>query len=603
MRQFLSLVLFIASIPLIQGQALDAIPFEPLGPPDTLRSVAAVRALEATGQVVYAAERRIAGTAEDAVEPWIVLVKPWNAAWLVYTLPVWRERQGEFKVLGFTEDGHYLRLSQWSGHLSRGYEISATDLYLIDLERAAFATLNTHRWEQAWNTDDTTDLHGHISIDSAVVTITSDHVYVINGCVEDGVPVPCERSGAAYAITATALVLDPMIDVAPVAAHDQDPPAPLTAYDLERLERTDRMCPRYQGPHNAHVALDSTDRMRLLQQEGSRYRSCVLRYGARLPDAQGAVITLYCDRDDDHDLLWLAYDNAGTLVGFDTLASQWGDGQLIRWECASVDAYGRLQVVVMEEETLRDEVDTMAYRRDTLMYEVRPLGISILEDEGEVRDTYVLERIPLDLTGRWVEKHGANDRGARQWRSVKELIAPDRRVLQSASGDLNRDGAEDHVFVLTDAEDSGARDLLIAFTAADRGRFVQHALLEDFLPDKRSGGFHDPIGEEGISGISIQADTLVIRQFGGSAWKWQSEAKYVFDAPLQDLYLVEERGRSYHAPSLETQDAELAELESFRTRSRLNTGQLERYTELKKMVADAAWKVERFLMGAKPMRP
>lgn len=600
-RNFLQSVLLASSVLDALAQTPDSIPFEPLEAPDTLRTLEAVRALEASHQVVHASEHRIAGTADEAKEPWMLLAEPWNDRWLVYALPVWREAQSGFEVLGFTEDGRYLRISQWSGHLARGHEISEADLYLVDLEQASFATINTHRFEQVWNTEDTTDLHGHITIDTTVLSITSDHVYLSCGCLLDGIPSPCEWTGGAYSITRTALVLDPSISVATIPQHNTGTRAPLTERDLLSLVRSERLCPSYHGPHAGLTELDSADRDRLLQHEKFRYTGSVLRYAARLPDAQGPVITLYCDRDDDHDLLWLAFDDTGRLVGLDTLASQWGDGQLARWECATVDAHGRLHVVAMEEETLRDEVDTMAYRRDTLIYAVRPMGIGVPGDDGEVHDTYRLERVPENLTSRWVEKHAVSDRGPHAWNSVKALIPADRRVLQAASGDLDRDGAEDHVFVLTDVEDSGPRDLLIAFTAADRGRFVPHALLNELLPDKSSGGFHDPIGEVGYSGVSVTGDTLIIAQFGGSAWKWQSVSKYLFDAARNGFFLVEERGRYYHAPSLETQDAELAELEHLRTRTGLSEEQSGRYAELQKMVSEAAWKVTRYPPGERPL--
>lgn len=603
MRSLLLLFLVAGPIRNAVAQLPDSIFFEPLEAPDTMRTLDAVRALELERQLIHADERRISEPPDQFVDPSISLVKPWGEAWLAYPVPVWREPGSDFEVLGFTDDGRYLRIAQWSGHLGRGFEVSEVELYLVDLEQASFATINTYRFEQAWNVEDTTDLHGHITIDTTTVSVAGDHVYLSCGCLLDGDPVPCEWTGAAYTITRRALVRDPSISVANIATTVTDPPSPLTAHDLVALDRSERLCPRYHGPNAGRTELDSTDRDRLLQHEQIRYTGCVLSYAARLPDAQGAVITIYCDRDDDHDLLWLAYDKSGRLVGLDTLASQWGDGQLARWECATVDVYGRLLVQVMEEETLRDETDTMAYRRDTLVFEVRPIGNGVLGDDGEVRNTYELERVPVDLTGHWVEKHAASDRGPHAWHSVNALIPPDRRVLQAASGDLNRDGAEDHVFVLTNAEDNGPRDLLIAFTAADRGRFVQHTLLNGFLPDKSSGGFHDPIGEEGLSGLSISADTLVIAQFGGSAWKWQNISKYLYDPTHNGFFLVEERGRYFHAPSLESQDEELAELETERTRSVLSREQQERYADLKKMVADAAWKVERFPMGSKPMVP
>mgnify|MGYP007070992084 CR=1 FL=1 len=342
---------------------------------------------------------------------------------------------------------------------------------------------------------------------------------------------------------------------------------------------------------------------RLLQDQLPRYTGCTLRRGVRLPHGSGIRIALHCDSEDDHDLLWLAYDNTGALVGLDTLASCYGDGQLAVRACIHLDVYGRLLIEEMEERTLRDGTDTVAYGRDTLEFEIRTSEEGVLDANGELRYIYRTERVPVDLTAHWVEKHGVNERGPYAWRSVKALLPVGRRVLLTASGDLNRDGAADHVLVLTDAEDSGERDLLIAFTSADRGSFQPRAMLKAFLPDKESGGFHDPIGEEGISGISVTGDTLTIAQFGGSAWKWQNVSKYVYDAVRNGFFLVEERGRTYHAPSLETQDEELSELEQVRANAALNEEQRERYAQLKKMVADAAWKVTRFPLGEKPMQP
>ncbi|MCB9165058.1 MAG: hypothetical protein H6592_11630 [Flavobacteriales bacterium] len=175
-------------------------------------------------------------------------------------------------------------------------------------------------------------------------------------------------------------------------------------------------------------------------------------------------------------------------------------------------------------------------------------------------------------------------------------------MLQQATGDLDRDGAEDHVLVLTNAADDGARDLLIAFTAADRGRFVQHALLREFLPGKHDGGFHDPIGEEGISGIGIQSDTLLITQFGGSAWKWMSTDKYVYDASRKAFYLVESGGRSFHASGEEGQAEERMELETLSAKQKLNKEQAARLAALKELAEKVTWKTTRYPLGTKPMR-
>jgi hypothetical protein len=386
--------------------------------------------------------------------------------------------------------------------------------------------------------------------------------------------------------------------------NNQDPPAPLKPEDLFAFRTTDRLCPQHYGPSVGLLSMDSALRARLLQEEAPRFARAELRLFARLPDAQGPRIALLCSSNDDHDLLWLSYDAAGRLNGLDTLASDFGDGQQHRSECAYFDAYGTLMVLVADEETLRDEVDSMAYLRDTLLYEVRVVAqAQVGVENGEARHRYGLERLPRDLSARWVEKHAVNDPGPYRWRSVEELIPKDRIILQVASGNLNGDGYPDHVFVLTNGPDDGERDLLIAFTAPDASGFVLHALLPGFLPDRNSGGFHDPIGEEGISGLTISADSLVIHQFGGSAWKWEKRAVYRYSSSYHGFSLVREQSRSYHAPTISTLDDELRSFTEAAQQGRaLTAEESERFAELRKAEAAYRWKVITYALGEKPMR-
>ncbi len=389
-----------------------------------------------------------------------------------------------------------------------------------------------------------------------------------------------------------------------ILTNSQDPPAPLKSEDLFAFRATDRLCPQQYGPEIGLHSLDSAARVRLLQEEAPRYAHAELRLFARLPDAQGPRIALLCSSNDDHDLLWLSYDATGRLNGLDTLASDFGDGQQHRSECAYFDVYGTLTVMVTDQETLRDEVDSMAYLRDTLMVEVRVIAqAQIGAENGEARHHYGLERLPRDLSARWVEKHAVNDPGPYRWRSVKELIPKDRRILQAASGNLNGDGYTDHVFVLTNGPDDGERDLLIAFTAPDASGFVLHALLPGFLPDRNSGGFHDPIGEEGISGLSISADSLVIHQFGGSAWKWEQRAVYRYSSTYNGFSLVREQSRSYHAPTISHMDDELRAFDEAEKLGRVLTlEEKERLAELREAEETYRWKVITYALGEKPMR-
>ncbi|HRH69206.1 MAG TPA: hypothetical protein PLB89_06860 [Flavobacteriales bacterium] len=601
MRAILFLLLLSALSACATSAPKDRIPFVPLEAPQVLRSAADVVLLKRTDPVVDADTRTISTPEEPLVDGNATLLKRSGEQWLAYALPLFKDRQNHFELQRITSDGRFLIAEQRTTEFTRGHEYLQVDLYLIDLEQLTYASLTTLLDNFEWEFDDKGVQHDHRTRDSSVVSITSSHIHLVNGCTVNGDPVPCESPSISYLITTEALVPDSSISISPVADGASQLPAPPGGWDRYTLRRNQRLCPGRTPENMDRLLVNDAARTELMQHTSGKYAGATLRFGDKLPFDNGLRITLLCERDDDHDLLWLTYDRMGQLQGVDTLASTFGDGQYEVQECIYLNPYGQLLVESVYRETLRDEVDTMAYRCDTLVYEPVVEGTADADENGELKQGYQLRRRAMDLTRCWVEKHAVNDRGPFSWHSVRELIPADRRVLQAASGDLDRDGADDHVFVLTNAADDGPRDLLIAFTAPDRGRFVLHDLLQGFLPDKKSGGFHDPIGEEGISGIRISADTLVITQFGGSAWKYTSTDKYVHDASRKAFYLVESGGRSFHAPSEDRQAEELQELEALSNKQKLNKEQAARYAELKELAEKATWKVTKYLVGTRPM--
>jgi len=581
----------------------DSIPMAPLDSPDTLCTAAALAALMRSSPVADADAHSITEPAEPQEEGSAMLVKRSGARWLAFPLPLYKDRQNSFELQRFTPDGRFLIAEQRSMNFTRGQEYHQVESFLIDLERLTYASVTTLADSFEWEIDDQEVQHDHRTRDSSVVRITDTHIHLTNGCTVNGTSVPCEAPSISYRITPGALVPDGGISIAPARSGAGQLPAPPGGWDRHALRLNQRLCPGLDHGNMARPLVEERARAELLQHALATYAGATLRYGAKLPFENGLRVALLCDRDDDHDLLWLTYDQLGQLQGVDTLASTFGDGQYAVSECISLNPYGQLLVESVHNETLRDEVDTMSYRCDTLVYEPVIEQTGFLVDSGEVQYRYQLRRRPVDLTRCWVEKHPVNRHPPYHWHSLREVMPAGRVVFQQASGDLSGDGAEDHALVLTNEADDGPRDLLIAFTAQDRGRFVQHALLTDFLPGRSDGGFHDPIGEEGISGVSIQADTLVITQFGGSAWKWISADKYVYDASRKAFYLVESGGRSFHASSEESQAEELEELEALRKEQKLNRDQAARHAELKALGEKARWKATRYPLGTRPMGP
>jgi len=269
---------------------------------------------------------------------------------------------------------------------------------------------------------------------------------------------------------------------------------PLLERDIFISHTAGRLCPRSHGPRSGLWPLDSADRVRILQEQATHYIGSDLYLFAKLPPAgsRDRRMTMLCRNDDGHDLLWISHGPDGRLNGLDTLASYYGDGQESVEECAYYDAYGRLMEERMEEATLRDDVDTMTYQLDTLLYECRVTIKAFDADSSgdHVVARYGLVRVPEDLTRRWVATHPVNYPEKRRLWPVRSLIPVDRRVLLAASGDLDGDRVHDHVFVLAPKGDDADRDLLIAFTT--RYGFVRKALLPGLIPGRAGGGFHDP---------------------------------------------------------------------------------------------------------------
>ncbi|MBL7984133.1 MAG: hypothetical protein JNM91_04005 [Flavobacteriales bacterium] len=587
--------------------AQDRFGFRALERPDTL-SAEAFAQLQLTHDLVHAVDHRITLATEAGEERHAGLVRPWGQRWLVYPLANGSNREG-YTLEGFTEDGRFLRMRTWSANVVRGHENHTAELQLVDLERAVYVAIPTSVYERTWQPIAETDsTRYHTSLDTAVVDISAQLVTIRNGCSVDGRPAPCTHPGGLYVFTPEGLVREEAMAASDAAAsavtaEPATPPLPLRETDVFPFQAADRLCPMYYGPNAGLWPMNAEDRARFLQQEAARYAHDELFLFAQLPAAMGPRITILCSNNDAYDLLWVSYDASGRLNGLDTLASLYGDGQEHTEECAAYDPHGMLTVRVINKETLRDEADTMAYALDTLVYEVRVEAVGILgEEQGETRYRYGLQRLPLDLTARWVECNGADDKGPYRWRSLKDLIPTDRRVFQQASGDLDRDGRTDHVLVLTNADDDGDRDLLIVFTSPDACGFVQQAFLPGFLPSRGSGGFHDPIGEEGLSGISIQGDSLVVHLFGGSAWKWEEHSVYRYAPTLNDFYLVRQESRSYHAPSVSNLQEDLRYFEELSASRPLTAEEKEELAKVRKTEEAYRWKGTTYALGQKPMR-
>jgi hypothetical protein len=351
------------------------------------------------------------------------------------------------------------------------------------------------------------------------------------------------------------------------------------------------------------IPLTDTDRATYLQRYAAQYTDAALYFCSILRCGEGnPTITLLNLRDDDHDLLWLSYDIYGRMNGLDTLISSYGDGQLTTTEIAYRDQYGSLLIAQVRHETFRDEQDTMAYMIDTLIFQSSSSRVDEVPTDPNVPpEHYSLMREPRDLTRHWMEQFANSAPTKVERRSLMSVVPPGKQVFQVAIGDLNGDSWNDYALVLQDDPD-GVRDLQIVFTVHDGRGFAQQALYAGLLPDRHSGGFHDPIGEPGLSGISIEGGHLVIARFEGSAWKSESRQEFTYSPKLDGFFLTLEQGRSYHAPTVDVMDAELASYEAMQQQGKaLSAEEVERVAFLRKMKEDYMYKPVHYPIGNKPL--
>lgn len=118
-------------------------------------------------------------------------------------------------------------------------------------------------------------------------------------------------------------------------------------------------------------------------------------------------------------------------------------------------------------------------------------------------------------------------------------------LLDSASGDLNRDAYKDMVLILkNDAEQVNSdttRPLLLLAGGAD-GLYKLHEQNDNVVLCAGCGGvFGDP-----YRGITIRHGYFSIEHYGGSGWRWTRIITFKFDTTAKRFKLHRDAGVSFH---------------------------------------------------------
>ena len=135
--------------------------------------------------------------------------------------------------------------------------------------------------------------------------------------------------------------------------------------------------------------------------------------------------------------------------------------------------------------------------------------------------------------------------GFAQTNTLNSFVAKDFTILDSASGDLNKDGFRDVVLILKNSfeENNGdtTRPLLIlhgnktkTYTLAAKN---EHAVLCQGC----GGVFGDP-----YENVVIKNNYFSVEHYGGSNWRWTRIITFKYDVKKKQYVLHKDAGDSYY---------------------------------------------------------
>ena len=139
-----------------------------------------------------------------------------------------------------------------------------------------------------------------------------------------------------------------------------------------------------------------------------------------------------------------------------------------------------------------------------------------------------------------------------QFKNLKQIIPQDFTILDSASGDLNRDGVRDLVLILKNNYEKFNTDTtrpLLLLQGNKYGLYKLIARNDSVVLCMGCGGvFGDP-----YQGISIKNGYFSIEHYGGSGWRWTRIITFKFVAKINQFVLHRDAGFSWHVSDVNKQ--------------------------------------------------
>jgi hypothetical protein len=145
---------------------------------------------------------------------------------------------------------------------------------------------------------------------------------------------------------------------------------------------------------------------------------------------------------------------------------------------------------------------------------------------------------------------------------LSSFIPAGYTILDSAAGDLNKDGRKDYVLILRVNEEEEHADtsrplLLLMGTAKEQ--YQLFARNDSVVLCKSCGGvFGDP-----YAGITIKNNFFSIEHYGGSNWRWTRIITFRYDTKTKQFILHRDAGESFHTSDPDKQELTLYEKGDF----------------------------------------
>ena len=149
-----------------------------------------------------------------------------------------------------------------------------------------------------------------------------------------------------------------------------------------------------------------------------------------------------------------------------------------------------------------------------------------------------------------------------QFKPLQSFIPSNFSILDTARGDLNKDGKADMVLILRNTFERMDYDTtrpLLLLEGNGRGQYKLLARNDSVVLCLGCGGiFGDP-----YAGITIKNGYFSIEHYGGSNWRWTRVITFKYDIKRKEFILHRDAGYSWHVFDPNNQTENLFSKEDF----------------------------------------